>query len=72
MVAARNISSGDTEGTLTGRVQHLQIGDSASTTSLEGDDRLHYPPIIFDDELTASRAFALLLLPEFIWEATSL
>lgn len=72
MVAARSLSSDDAEVTVTGSVQHPQIGERASATNLEWDDGFRHPSIIFDDELTASRAFALLLLPESIWEATSL
>ena len=72
MVVTRSRSSGDAEGTLTGRVQQFQVGEGASATSLEWDDGLNHPSIFFADELTASCAFALLLLPELLWEAVLL
>ena len=72
MVITRSLSGSDAEETLTGRVQHFQVGDRASATSLEWDDRLNQPSIIFDDELAASRTYALLLLPELFWEAALL
>ncbi|MDB6102338.1 MAG: hypothetical protein JWO52_2337 [Gammaproteobacteria bacterium] len=56
MVVTRGLSSDDTEETLTGRVQHFQVGESASTTGLEGDCGLNHPAIVFDDGLTASWA----------------
>ena len=64
--------SGDMEVTSTGKVQHFQIGERASTPQLEWDDGLNHPPIVFVDELTASRALAALLLPESFWEAAPL
>lgn len=33
---------------------------------------MNHPPIFFVDEVTASRAFACLLLPESFWEAAVL
>ena len=72
MVVTRSLSSDDTEETLTGKVQHFQVGESASATGLERDEGLNHPAIIFLDGLTASRASAVLLLPESFWEAASL
>ena len=72
MVATRSLSGGDAEGTLVGRVQHCQVGERASATGLEWDNGSNYPAIIFDDELTASRASAVLLLTESFWEAAPL
>ena len=72
MVVTRSLSRAGAERTLTGRVQHFQVGERASTTRLEWDGGLNHPSIVFDDGLTASRAFALLLLPESFWEAASL
>jgi hypothetical protein len=72
VIAAGSLSGGDVEGTLTARVQHFQIGDRASATGLEWDNGLNLPSIFFVHELTASRAFALLLLPESFWKAVSL
>ena len=72
MVAAGGLFSGDAEETLTSRVQHFQVGERAIATGLEWDNGLNHPSIIFDDELTASRAFALLPLPESFWEAAPL
>jgi len=72
VVAARSLSSCDAEGTLTARVQHFQVGDRASATGPEWDDGLNHPSIFFVDGLAASRALALLLLPESFWEATFL
>jgi len=53
-------------------VQQFQVGERASATSLEWDNGLKRPSIFFVDELTASRTFAVLLLPESFWEATFL
>jgi hypothetical protein len=53
-------------------VQHFQVGDRASATGLEWDDGFKNPSVIFVNELTASRAPPLLLLPESFWEAASL
>ena len=64
--------SGDMEVTSTGKVQHFQVGERASTPQLEWEDGLNRPPIVFVDELTASRALADLLLPESFWEAAPL
>ena len=72
MVAVRSLSGGDAKVTLAGKVQHFQVGDRASATRLEWDNGLNHPSIVFVNELTASRAFALLLLPESFWEAASL
>ena len=72
MIACGEFSVGDAESTLTGRVQQFQVGERASATGLEWDDGVNDPPFLFDDELTASRALAVLLLPELFWEATCL
>src|ERR1700724_635247 len=72
VIANRELSSGDVEGMWAGKVQHLQVGERASATRLEWDDRSDYPSIVFDDELTASRALAILLLPELLWKAAIL
>ena len=72
MVAIRDLSSGDVEGMLAGKVQHFQVDERASATGLEWDDGSDYPSIVFDHELTASRALAILLLPELFWKAAIL
>jgi hypothetical protein len=72
VIARGWLSAGDTEWTLTGGVQQFQVGERASATSLEWDDGLNHPPIFFVDELTASLAFAFLLLPESLWVAALL
>ena len=72
MFTAGSLSNGDTEETLTGRVQHSQVRGRASTTGLEWDNGLDLPSIVLDDELAASRALAVLLLPESFWETASL
>ena len=70
MIACGQLPAGETEWTLTGRVQHLRVGECASATGLEWDDGLlNHPSFIFVDELTASRASAVLLLPESFREA---
>ena len=72
MIARGEFLACDTEWTLTGRVQQFQVGGRAGTTVFEWDDGLNHPPIFFADELTASWAFAFLLLPESFWEAAIL
>jgi hypothetical protein len=53
-------------------VQQFQVGGGAGPTVFEWDDGLNHPPVVVVDELTASRAFAFLLLPESFWEAAIL
>ena len=72
MVTAKSLSGGDKEGTLADEVQHFQVGERASATGLEWDNRSDHPSIVFDDGLTASRALAVLLLPESFWKAAVL
>jgi hypothetical protein len=72
VVAVRSLSSGDAEEMLTGKVQHFQVGERANATGLEWDDGSNHPLIVFDHELTTSRALAVLLLPESFWEAAIL
>ena len=72
MLATRSHAGDDAEGTLAGRVQHFQVRERARTAGLEWDNGSNHPPIVLDDELTASRALAFLLLPEPAWEAASL
>jgi hypothetical protein len=57
---------------LAGRVQQFQMGEWEIATGFEWDEWLNRPPILFVDELTASRALAILLLPESFWEAVVL
>ena len=71
MVARGKVSDRDAEGTLARGMQQFQVGRRASATSREWDHGLNRPPIVFADELPASRALALLLLPEAFWEAAS-
>jgi hypothetical protein len=56
MVADGRVSDRDAEGTLTRGVQQFQVGKRASATSREWDNGLNRPPIVFVDELPASRA----------------
>jgi hypothetical protein len=72
VVAVRSLSYSDTEDMLAGQVQHFQVGERASATELEWDNRSDHPSIVFDDGLTASRALAVLLLPESFWKAAVL
>src|SRR6266702_6668317 len=72
VVADGRVSDRDAEGTLTRGVQQFQVGKRASATSREWDNGLNRPPIVFVDELPASRALATLLSPEPYWEVASL
>jgi len=72
VIARGSIPVCDAEGTLAGRVQQFQVRERASASGPEWDERLNDPSILFDDELSASRAVAVLLLPESFWEAALL
>ena len=72
MITYGKVSDRDTEGTLARGVQQFQVGKRASATSREWDDGTNLPPIFRIDGLPASRALAVLLLPESLWEAASL
>ena len=72
MIAYGKVSDRDAEGTLARGVQQFQVGKRASATSREWDDGMNLPPIFRIDGLPASRALAVLLLPESLWEGASL
>ena len=72
MIACGKVSDRDAEVTLTRGMQQFQVGKRASATSREWDNGMNLPPIVFVDELPASRALAALLLPEPYWEVASL
>jgi len=57
---------------LSGRVQHSQVGEGASTAGLEWNERPDQPLNLIVDEVTAYGAFALLLLPEVFGNAAVL
>ena len=72
MITYGKVSDRDAEGTLTRGVQQFHVGKRASATSREWDDGMNLPPIFRIDGLPASRALAVLLLPESLWESASL
>jgi len=72
VITCGKVSDRDAEGTLARGVQQFQVGKRASATSREWDDGTNLPPIFRIDGLRASRALAVLLLPELFWEAASL
>ena len=53
-------------------MQQFQVVKRASATSREWDNGLNRPSVFFVHELPASRALAVLLLPESLWEGASL
>ena len=72
MVAYGRVPDRDAEATLARGVQQFQVGKQASATSRQWDNGMNLPPIFRIDGLPASRALAVLLLPESLWEASSL
>ncbi len=71
-IARGEFTVGDSESTLTGRVQYFQVGEGASTACLDWDSWPDQPLILIVDELAAYRTFAFLLLPESFGEAAVL
>src|SRR5690606_1177187 len=57
---------------VTGRVEHLQVGQCVRTTEYPPDDMVDMPPGLLGDHPLALRALASLSIPKPVKPATSL